>query len=137
MRRKTADQSPLKKKQRLVGPWTDWSQRKFHSLISLKANGTADCTLSLLSKVQLSYALVIEHTVINIRCFLYVLFPGITHAVEEDFDQLSDDACGFFKSLTKPKCRTATPAYLNRTAALMHGMEADSFMVEKDITNID
>ena len=105
--------------------------------LSLMANRTADCTLSLLSKVQLSYALVIEHTVINIRCFLYLLFPGITHAVEEDFDQLSDDARGFFKSLTKPKCRTAILAYLNRTAALMHGMEADSFMVEKDITNID
>ena len=78
-----------------------------------------------------------DRTYCNIRCFLYLLFPGITHAVEEDFDQLSDDARGFFKSLTKPKCRTATPAYLNRTAALMHGMEADSFMVEKDITNID
>lgn len=80
-----------------------------------------------------------DRTYCNIRCFLYLLTPGITHAVEEDFDpyQLSDDARGFFKSLTKPKCRTAIPAYLNRTAALMHGMEADSFMVEKDITNID
>ena len=78
-----------------------------------------------------------DRTYCNIRCLLYLLTPGITHAVEEDFDQLSDDAREFFKSLTKPKCRTAIPAYLNRTAALMHGMEADSFMVEKDITNID
>ena len=59
-RRKTADQSLLKKTRDWLVHGLIGARELIHSLISLKANGTADCTI-LLSNIQLSYALVIKH----------------------------------------------------------------------------